>query len=943
MQLPVRPVGGSGSRSGPNSPPTFPTPPRLLRKFTATIRRPLPRPVRVVLLWLAPIFLLVAGLVALISLSGGVSLRALEQHQSNADTSQAGISQVIASSPLIGQSFRTPRGGINRVTIELATRPDLSQPGEIRLLAGDGLTGTVLYTTSLASARFEDPRLTVEVPPLVGDTSYTLIFETPGRPLTGSFAVRYNTFDMLSSGNMYDDGGAEDGDLVLVLSYGYGLPNLLADILATLSGSLFEIIAWIVLLFLPGLALLSWLPSGMNQGQRVIAAPALTILTLPVLLLVTRSAGLPLGTLGIWLIVLLSGGAFGWSLYRNFAASRKPSPTSTPPANRVSTLRERLRLLPIDLLFWGLLTLIFVLTLAVRFMSLRDAPAGMGLDAYHHTLIPRMIIDSGGVPQNYLPYAQLSSFTYHYGFHALVASLAWLTGQTSSDSLLLLMPRVGQFSTALPVLTLTLFGWRAFNNRWAGLIAGAFAGLACIFPAYYVNWSRYTQGLGLALLPVAWLLTWNICQLRISDMGLRIWKKKPPASPPDQSEIQNPQSEIRNPKSAIERSGPYILAVLGIAGLFLTHYRIAMIFVVMLALYIGVRVIIGLTTRRKPANTNPAEAPEISSFTILRRAILLGVLSLAALSPWLLNLSQNFHSHLVGRDTEASRLYYNPADMLGFVQHPTMLVLYILAFIGLVLILAFRQPVWPLLLVAGAWALVGLWSNPYLFSAILPNSRLPYSGYLDVNTWIQSIWLPLALLAGYGLEGISRWVLQAGNSLSGAPARLWRTGLRASAGAALALLALAISLPIAADIDGKPYVAPADREALIWMRDNLPPNSTILSNPFAFKWAQTNVYGSDAGSWIPLVSGVSTTVPPLPAYNEALADPEYLNNILGIIQFEPFDSTMSEKDWETLKERGITHIYSGSRGGAINVSLLLKDNHTELVFHKDGVYVFALR
>src|SRR5207248_6364055 len=94
----------------------------------------------------------------------------------------------------------------------------------------------------------------------------------------------------------------------------------------------------------------------------------------------------------------------------------------------------------------------------------------------------------------------------HYGFHALVAAVAWLAGRAAPEDMLTLMPQAGQIATALPVLTLTLFAWRAVGDRWAGLAAGALAGLVSIFPSFYVNWSRNTQGLGLALLPVAWVL-----------------------------------------------------------------------------------------------------------------------------------------------------------------------------------------------------------------------------------------------------------------------------------------------------------------------------------------------------------------------------------------------------------------------------------------------------
>lgn len=931
IQLPARPVRpGNSGKKGPSR-----FLPRPVRQLIARVSRPLPAPVRVAFLWLAPVLLIVAALVALFALSGGVTLRALEQHQYNADSApSAGSDFTLTSSHLIGQSFRTPRDGINRISLTLSSQPNFDTGGEIRLVSGDGITGTVLYAAPLNMARFDaNPFMFVDVPSMEGNSEYTIVFETPNGPLTQAFAVRYNTYDVLSSGSLYTDDGANKGDLAISLYYTYGLPNLLADLGGALSFGLFTVLAWLLLLFLPGLALLSWLASGLNWGQRVLAAPALTILGLPVLLLVAHSAGIPLGAFGIWLILLISAGAFGWALYRSIKASRAAQSSTSSNKTKV---RDRLRLLPTDLLFWGLLILIFALTMSVRLMPLRDATAGLGVDAYHHTLISRMIIDSGGLPQNYLPYADLSSFTYHFGFHSLVASLAWITGQTAPEDLLLLMPQVGQFGIALPVLTLTLFGWRAFNNRWAGLIAGAFAGLACIFPTFYVNWSRYTQGLGLALLPVTWVLTLNI--FHFPDMGYKIFNRSKPTTP-DANSSSDTKSEIRNLQSAIDRSGPYILGVIGIAGLFLTHYRIAMIYVVMFALYVGVRLVLGLTTRRGKSGSTG----ELSPAVIIRRSAALGLLTIAALSPWLLNLSQNFHSHLVGRTSDESALYYDISNMEGFIKHPTMLTLYVLGLIGL--ILAFKQRTWSLVLITGAWLLIGLWSSPYLLSGILPNLnlRLPFAGYLDINTWIQSLFVPLALLAGYAVEWFARLVLHAGNSLSGVPARFWRTGLRASGAVALVLIALSIALPISANLDGKAYIEPADREALLWMRDNLPRNAKVLSNPFAFPWTPTNVLGSDAGMWIPLVSGINTTVPPLPAYNETQVTPAYLDDILSVIQYEPFNDQMTNDNWQALKDRGINYIYTGSRGGALDVSFMLASDRTQLIFHTDAVYVFEIK
>ena len=89
---------------------------------------------------------------------------------------------------------------------------------------------------------------------------------------------------------------------------------------------------------------------------------------------------------------------------------------------------------------------------------MRDLVAGMNLDAYHHTLIAEMFVKSGGIPSNYIVdpatgvYAPLASFTYHFGFHALIAAVGWLSELTSTTDMLTLMPMTGQVAITYPYL-----------------------------------------------------------------------------------------------------------------------------------------------------------------------------------------------------------------------------------------------------------------------------------------------------------------------------------------------------------------------------------------------------------------------------------------------------------------------------------------------------------
>ena len=127
------------------------------------------------------------------------------------------------------------------------------------------------------------------------------------------------------------------------------------------------------------------------------------------------------------------------------------------------------------------------------------------------------------------------------------------------------------------------------------------------------------------------------------------------------------------------------------------------------------------------------------------------------------------------------------------------------------------------------------------------------------------------------------------------------------------------------------------------MHSNLPRDAYVLANPFAFDWdpPPQAIQGSDAGLWVPLLAGVRSSVPPIPAYNERLRDPRYLDNIRKLLPYEPWAD--QQPNWQALKAAGITHIYIGSRGGALSPSKLLKSDQARLVFHKDSVWLFEVR
>jgi hypothetical protein len=131
-------------------------------------------------------------------------------------------------------------------------------------------------------------------------------------------------------------------------------------------------------------------------------------------------------------------------------------------------------------------------------------------------------------------------------------------------------------------------------------------------------------------------------------------------------------------------------------------------------------------------------------------------------------------------------------------------------------------------------------------------------------------------------------------------------------------------------------------DAFAWMRSNLPPDASDLTATFSFPWSPDQKLGVDSGLWLPLTTGLRSSVPPISAYNEKPSDPAYFAQVQTLAALRPDAAT--EATWQALKAAGITHVYVGTRsaGDGFNVPALLADPHLHLVFHRDGVWLFQI-
>jgi hypothetical protein len=545
-----------------------------------------------------------------------------------------------------------------------------------------------------------------------------------------------------------------------------------------------------------------------------------------------------------------------------------------------------------------------LLALALRLGDINGLAVPMFGDSLHHTMITSIIAATGRVPTGYQPYIPVDTFTYHFGFHTLAALLAMVTGRTPPDAVLIM----GQALNAMSVPVAYLFARQLFASRTVGLAAALITGFVSVMPAYYVNWGRYTQLAGLLLLPVA-------CTLLLRA--------------------------VRRDAKAYE----VVLAAFCVGSLVVVHYRI-LIFYALFALAMGAWLVIA---NRK-------------SRTLLRHALRRAALAVAGgillASPWVWNLATNYLPGLARRLGTVSPDYisiYNSNE--NFTRYVGLAVAILGMFgLGAALWRAFKDQgddAHQTLLMPTHYAALGIAT----WVALLFASLWAVPGAIGSLTVAIALYIPLSALGGYGIAAMAglaraRWTIPA-----------W--GVPLALVIAAPLLAFALRTWHVADPAQYSYVRDADLRAFDWIKVNTPPTAKFLISS-QISYAGRAVTASDAGMWLPLLTGRGVSVPALAAWTEHPLEPDFFDRARTLAAYSqpqndpeiaqivarglipaplgPGDPKMLDR----MREMGITHVYSGTAGGAsrprLNVAAMRRDNcHYRLIRPpEEGVYVFQV-
>jgi hypothetical protein len=713
-------------------------------------------------------------------------------------------------------------------------------------------------------------------------------------------ALLYGTEgEAYTEGALYADHTPLDAQAAFRLSYS---PIWLAAGLVKLAFSWGAILlAGLVLFLIPGWALLSRLsPHGLDWMSKAALSTGLSLAVYPLLLLWTDFFGLHLGAWTAWLPPLAGAAVLAVPRLRSLKISGSlfPKNGSEPPLHKTNQVN-----LTQQLVIVVILALLFI----TRFWPVRLLEAPMWGDSVQHTIMTQLILDNGGLFESWLPYAQYESMTVQYGFSAAAAVFSWLTGFSSLKSVIW----VGQLINIIAVLALYPLAVRVSGGRrWAGIAAIAAAGLLSPIPAEYVNWGRYAQLAGLAVLPAALWLLWEVLERAAPDN----------VQPAPEIRARTRPSGTR--RAALDLPWKTIaIAGLALAGMTLVYFRTPFFY----ASFAAVLLLAWAAPNWRLDLKRWLRGLVSAGFT--------GAGAVLLCLPWGVRvmggqLAETFGAGLeAGSALDAVLVDYQTWSYL-FDHLPAWLAA-----------AAATAAVWSLIKRQWVPASLSLWSLALFSLVALALLRIPGANMMQNFAVIISMYIPTALLVGWLFD----WATGA-------------TALRSSTGQATAAVFL-IAVALWGAWGQRAVVRPGeyamvtrpDLRAMDWIPQNLPENSRFLVEGFTIYDGYSAV-GSDAGWWLPLVSGRENTMPPQYALmNERPFQPDYTSRIVELVAHLEKHSLNTSDGRSQLCDLSITHVYIGQAQGRVSASRyqlfdpqdLLDDPFFEQVYHQDRVYIFA--
>ncbi len=765
------------------------------------------------------------------------------------------------------QTFVARYDGLQAVEVYLETLDDLPETLQVRLWDAGSDAPTPLFQIAFPLPAGIEPgwlALPVELQSDSAGEFFRLEIEPLGN---GSLVLGSGAPESYRDGGLVLGGQHFEAQMAFRLGYRtlpalFGLlgEGLLAAGMIALAGVVFV---------LPGWALLSRLDSGWASRalfERLVLSAGAGLALYPVLFLWTHLAGWNLGGGYLWLPPL--AGLVSLLLRRRADPGRSENPKGSTVSFRPD---------------WMVIGVVALLLFS-RLWPLRTLEAGMWGDSVHHTLIARLLLDNGGLFSSWQPYADLTTFTYHFGFHSAAALMAWGAGLPAEKAVLW----AGQLVNVLAVLALYPLARKlaaplgARPARWAGLAAVLLAGFAAPMPAAYTNWGRYTQVAGQAV-----LLVW---------MALAV-------------------DAFERPSIGRRTS---ILHGLLLAGLGLTHYRVLIFALLFVFAYAMLHL----------------RGPGLLGW--VKKLAWIGVPGAVLFLPWFWRVFGGQIMYIVGSQlaTPAGQVSQTIENYNRIGDLSVYLPLWVWWLLPALVL-------WGALSRDRAVLVIALWGGLLFLLANPGRLGLPGAGAVNNFAVLIAAYMPAALLvglaAGHIRHGWDGRLPSFSTPLGALPVLL----VLAAAGWG-AIGQIRLVRPAGHSLVTRPDVLAAG-----WIRENTPADALFLVNAFE-AGSGTTAAGSDAGWWLPLLAGRKITMPPFIYIAEQNLDPEYGARLLALTAAVNRDGPDDPGVKRMLSDWGVSHVYIGqlqgsvnSRGQAIDPSSLEASLEFELVYQQDRVWIFT--
>ncbi len=778
-------------------------------------------------------------------------------------------SVVLNDANSVGQTFTAHFDGLNGTEIYL--EPLEAGQGEIQFTLREAPQSEILAQTAVPITEISTPgfyRFLIPVQPDSNQQSYFLQLRTKG---TGSFKVGSAPGDTYLNGALYQNGQADDQrQMAFQLSYntsrlalGLGSEVLLWGWYLLVSAFLFVLPGWALLdlVFSSSTGKIYW-------GTKLAISTGISLALYPIIMVLTDFTGLHLGSFYAWLPPVIGLLILIWQRWKCL--------------NQKSLRSWKIHPSWLDITFSAVILIIFI----ARFWIIRTVEIPLWGDSLQHAMITQLILDNHGLFTSWQPYAPYYSLTTHFGISAFSALFAWITGVDGTQATLWM----GQIINGLAILTLFPLAEKiSKGNRWTGIGAMIMGGLISTLPATYVNWGRFAQLAGQAVLPVALWLLWRA--------------------------IENPQRSFRSEWPRL------LLAGLALTGMVLSYYRMPFYFatfvIVLLLFWVFPKWRVNIKTWMR----------------ILFGLLSIGLVSIIIFIPWGIRLmGSTLVTTMEASITTGTSSIDIPTE-LEYFRHLTDY------FPVASLMIAGLAVIWGC--IRKNWMVFGLpvWFAQLIVYMIGSTINLPAANTLLGFAIQISTYIPISLLVGflvgeimYRLEGFhSHWILSGASLL-----------IILSAGW------LGWQQRLLLDLNHYQLVTPADRKAMQWIEKQIPGEVNFLVQSFEYVGTAA---GSDAGWWIPLLTQRSSMLPPQYAQVNEISIPiDYTQQIVSLVKLIQDKSITAPESIAALCDWGITYIYHGQGQGQVGGPALFQPNELETeedtfirIYHQDRVSIFSVK